>query len=275
MKEQSPKLRRHVALCDVHVPHNINLSPVYSYLKAYKPTDFILNGDFLNLEWASHWNEKEFKQIGLEKLGSMLRQELAAGEKVMAELNAALPVDCVKYYVPGNHEDWLYFACLMFPSLAGGVTLGVERMTFKSDLAKIRKQVLADLLRNLLHTDKYGFKVLPFGEELTLGKITYIHGHQVSSLAAARRKFPARNIVMGHHHTHQVETLHNSGNKRTANQYVMVPCLCGLAPGYLNDSSTRWLNGFWAADMLPSGLFDGKVIKVVDGAVLHDGKIYR
>lgn len=272
----SPKVsHRHMALFDVHVPHNIDLTSVYKFAQAYKPTDFVLGGDFLNLEWASHWNEKEFKQIGLEKLSNMLRRELKAGEQILSEISSALPKDCVKYYIPGNHEDWLYWACLTYPVLAGGLSLGVEKMTFKSDLAKIRKQVLADLLTNLLSTEKYGFKVLPFGKELTLGKITYIHGHQVGSMAAMKRKFPARNIVCGHHHTHLVDTLHNSGNARTANQYVMVPCLCGLSPGYLNDSSTRWLNGFWVADVLSSGLFDGKVIKVVDGAILHNGQVYK
>lgn len=276
MKIPQPKgMRRHMVLCDVHSPHNINLSPVLSFAQDYKPTDFVINGDYLNCEWASHWNEKEFKQIGLEKLSGMLRKEINAGKKLLQEITAALPADCDKYYVPGNHEEWLYWALLTYPQLAGGINLGVDKMTFKSDLAKIRKQVLANVLKEFLETDKLGFKVLPYGKELTLGKISYLHGHQVSSLTAAKRKYPARNLVMGHHHTMQVETIHNSGNSRRANQYVMVPCLCHLCPGYLDDDSTRWLNGFWIADVLPSGMFDGKVVKVIDGMVLYGGSIYK
>lgn len=269
------KVRKHLALFDVHVPHNIKLDSTIEFIKDYKPTDFIIGGDFLNLEWASHWNEKEFKTIGLEKLSGMLKQELNAGREALKRLVEALPEDCDKYYVAGNHEDWLYWSCLVYPQLAGGISLGVEQMTFKSDLADIRKHVLADLLREHLKTDELGIKVLPYGKELTLGKLTYIHGHQVGSLAAMQKKFPARNMVCGHHHTHQVTTCHNSGDEKKANQYVMVPCMCKLSPGYLTDGSTRWLNGFWTAEVLPNGLFDGRVIKVLDGKIIFNGKIYE
>lgn len=268
-------MRRHVGLFDVHVPHHIDLSPVISFMKDYRPTDFIIGGDYLNLEWASHWNEKEFKYIGLEKLRGMLNKELEAGREVLRELVAALPKDCDKYFIPGNHEEWLYWACMTYPALAGSATLGVETMTFKSDLAEIRKQVIADLLVQHLETDKLGFKMLTYGKELNLGKLTYIHGHQVSSPVAMKRKYPARNVVCGHHHTHLIDSMHNSGDQKNTNQYVFCPCLCRLSPGYLSDGSTRWMNGFWTADVLPSGSFDGKVMKVVDGCVLANGKIYR
>lgn len=270
----APKLSRHLGLFDMHVPHHIDLSPVISYIKDYKPTEFIIGGDFLNLEWASHWNEKEFKYIGLEKLSGMLQKELEAGRQVLKELTSALPKDCNRYYIPGNHEEWLYWACMTYPALAGSVTLGVEEMTFKSDLAEIRKQVVSDLLAKHLKTDEINMKVLRYGKELNIGKITYIHGHQVSSAAAMRRKYPARNVVCGHHHTQEIETQHNSGDQKATNQYVIVPCLTGLAPGYLQDGSTRWLNGFWTCDVLPSGNFDGRIVKVIDGCVLVNGKCY-
>jgi hypothetical protein len=271
----SSKVRKHLALFDVHVPHNIKLNSTIDFIKDYRPDEFIIGGDFLNLEWASHWNEKEFKTIGLEKLSGMLKQELNAGKDVLRQLVAALPEDCNKYYIPGNHEDWLYWACLTYPQLAGGISLGVEQMTFKSDLADIRKHVLADLLREHLKTDELNMKVLPFGKELVLGKLTYIHGHQVGTLTSMQKKFPARNMVCGHHHTHQVTTTHNSGDEKKANQYVMVPCMCKLSPGYLTDGSTRWLNGFWTAEVLSNGLFDGRVIKVLDGKVIFNGKVYE
>lgn len=273
---ETPRIRRHVFLADVHVPHNINLSPIVGFVKDYKPTHFIIGGDFLNLEWASHWNEKEFKYIGLEKLRGMLEKELEAGRKALRELNSVLPDDCEKYYIPGNHEEWLYWACMTYPALApGSVTLGVEQMTFKSDLAEIRKQVVADLLTKYLGTEEIGFQVLRFGKELNLGRITYLHGHQVGSIAAMKRKFPARNVVCGHHHTEAIETQHNSGDLKSTNQYVMVPCLCRLSPGYLTDGSTRWVNGFFTADVLPTGNFDGKIVKIVDGCIMANGKLYK
>src|SRR5271154_4125468 len=96
------KITKHMALFDVHCPRNINLKPVIDFARDYKPDYFIIGGDFLNLEFCSHWNETLFKQIGLEKLGKMLRQEIAAGKKVLQEFNAVLPKDCKKLYLPGN-----------------------------------------------------------------------------------------------------------------------------------------------------------------------------
>jgi hypothetical protein len=51
--------------------------------------------------------------------------------------------------------------------------------------------------------------------------------------------------------------------------------MCKLSPGYLTDGSTRWLNGFWTAEVLSNGLFDGRVIKVLDGKVIFNGKVYE
>lgn len=272
---ENSKIQKHLALYDVHVPHNINLKPVVEFAKDYQPDYFIIGGDFLNLEFASHWNEALFKQIGTEKLGKMLRQEIAAGKEVLKEFAGVLPKNCKKYYIPGNHEEWLFWACTAFPELAGPVNLGVDRMTFKSDLSQIKKQALARLLTEFLETDKIGMTVLPYEKELNIGKITYIHGHQAGSLAAMKRNYPARNVVCGHIHTHEVTTQHNSGVEGRAHQYVIVPCLCHLSPGYLKSTATRWLNGFWIADVLPNGLFDGRVVKVLDGSIVYGNKIYK
>src|SRR5579863_767736 len=141
-----PTLQRHLALFDVHVPKNINFKPILEFIKDYKPTHLIIGGDFLNLEWASHWNETLFKQIGYEKLRRMLKEEVNAGRELLHEINAVLPKDCQKFYIPGNHEEWLFWASTVFPELAGPVDLGVEKMTFRSDLSQIKKQVLSKML---------------------------------------------------------------------------------------------------------------------------------
>lgn len=275
MGKTSPQMRRHAALFDLHVPHQINLSPVISYLKDYAPTEFIMGGDFLSCEWASHWNEREFKYLGLEKLSQMLHEEIQAGRDVLSQINSALPKDCNKYFIPGNHEDWLYWASITYPALAGAVTLGIDSMVFKSDLAEIRKQKVAELLDKHLNLSSMNFKVLPYDKELRLGKLTYIHGDSVSTMTALKKRYPARNIIAGHHHTECVDTIHNSGDSLSANQYVSVPCLCNLSPGYLKGSSTMWLQGFWTADIFPSGHFDGRVVKVIDNCVVSNGKVYK
>ena len=272
---KSPTIvKKHLALADVHAPHNINLNSVLAYTKAYAPTDFIILGDFVNFEWASHWSEGVFANIGLEKLKTMLHQEASAAHDVLVQFNRVLPRNCRKHYVLGNHENFLFWAALKYPQLAGGVNLHVDVMNFKSDIAAIEKEVLAEMIRKLLKTDALGYTVLPYCKELVLDKVVYSHGHQSGSLAALQKQYPGQNCVIGHHHTHQVVTTHSGSSGRNAHQYVMVPALCGLCPGYLKNSSTRWLNGFWQNDVLSNGTFAGSVVKVLDGRVVHNGKIY-
>jgi hypothetical protein len=266
--------KRIVALYDMHVPLNIDLKGVLAYIKDRRPTDLIIGGDYLNLEYMSHWNDTLFPTIGFEKVGKMLNQEFEAGIKVLKDINAVLPENCNKFFIPGNHEAWALEACLKYPQLAGGLDLGVSKLTFKSDLAKIKKQVLANLLRKFLKTDEIGMKVLDYEKELTIGKQTFIHGHTVSSPTAMQKQYPACNVICGHHHSELIITTHNSGQERKANQYTFVPCLTRLSPGYLKNSSTRWLNGLYTSDVLSNGLFAGHVVKVLDGYVIEGGKIY-
>ena len=52
-KDAPTVVQRHLAIYDTHIPHNINLRPVYNFIEHYRPTHFIIGGDFLNLEWVN------------------------------------------------------------------------------------------------------------------------------------------------------------------------------------------------------------------------------
>jgi len=267
--------QRHIGLFDLHIPHHIKLDGVYKFIENYKPTHLILGGDYLDCQYASHWQEKAFTLLGLEKISKCLHQEFEEGKKVLRELNSILPKDCKKYYIPGNHELFLLWACMTYPAIAGSVDLGANKITFRSDLDKIKNKILANLIVKFLDANILGYRVLPYNKELILGKLLYTHGHQVNTMTALKKRYPAVSVVAGHHHSHVVDTLHNSGNNSRAIQYVQVPCLCKLSPGYLKDGSTRWLGGFWAADVLSNGMFAGHVVKVLDGRVVEGGRVYE
>lgn len=259
--------QRHIAYHDVHVPHNIDFGPVIAFQKKYDPTHIIINGDFINLEWASHWNESVFSDMGWNTIRENLGQECAAARTLIARIRLASP-KAKLYFVPGNHEHWLYYAALYYPKLRIPMPDKIAKVGFKADLAKQGDAALAYILRKVLHADKYGMTVLPYNEHLEIGKITYIHGHQLTGYKNTMPKYPTKNIVFGHFHTEHRETGHDSGESGTAVQHTAVPCMTGLAPGYLKDKSTRWLNGFWIADVLPNGLFDGRVKKILGGKVM-------
>lgn len=264
------KDQRHMLICDTHIPRNCALGEVAKYALQYKPTHFIFGGDILNLDFASHWNTDLFKNIGWEKVNKCLNEEILAGKRVINAFVDVLPKDCKKSYIPGNHEFFLVHCANNYPGRISGVHLESQKgsVGFRTDLTKRNNIGLARMLDRLLDLPEMGIECLPYNQNLRIGNLTYLHGHQFSTMSAMKKKYPAQNIVAGHLHTHQVETIHNSGMKSRANQYVFCPGLCEPAPGYLLDGSTRWLNGFWVADVLPNGLFDGRVVKVLNGRVI-------
>ena len=87
MRKTRRGARRHVAYCDVHVPHEIPFGPILDFQHDYAPTDIIINGDFLNLEHASHWNERVFKRKGDVEIGKALRGELGADKIGAGKIN--------------------------------------------------------------------------------------------------------------------------------------------------------------------------------------------
>lgn len=261
----SNKEERHIGYFDVHARHAIDFTEILRFQKDRKPTDIILGGDFLDCGLASKWNDKFFKHMGWTKISHLLSQEFVLARSLIRRIRAATP-SARMWYLPGNHEWWLFLAKFAFPDITSIPILSSKftTQTFRSDFDAMGQLELARMLASIVDAKEQRIEVLPYKRFLTLGKITYMHGDQFSNPRTTHRIFPNRNIVYGHHHTHYVETLHDNGTSGTAVQHVGVPCLTTLGPGYLQSGATRWLHGFWQARVAPGGLFDGSVVKVLN-----------
>jgi predicted phosphodiesterase len=250
------------------VPHNIDFDKVLDFQRSYNPTHIVLGGDFLNLEFACHWNEALFKEIGFGKLRHNIMAEMHAGMDLIAQIREASP-KAKLYFIPGNHEHHLFWAAQYFPALGIPTHIDMNKIDFKSDMASAGNHALAEILSSLLEAKLWKMHVLDYNEELQIGNITYLHGHQLS-VSNTPRLYPNKNIVYGHYHTNNVMTLNDNGDDNVV-QHVAVPCMTRLGPqkpGYLSSKSTRWLNGFWIADVLANGLFDGRVKKILGGKIM-------
>lgn len=220
------------------------------------------------MEWCSHWNESLFKEIGFGKLRHNLLNEMAAGKELISRIRHASP-NAKLFFIPGNHEAHIFWAAQYYPALGIATHIDTQRLNFKSDMAQAGNHATAVILSKLLDARKFDMHVLDYNEELQIGNITYLHGHQLS-VSNTRSLYPNKNIVYGHYHTNNVITLNDNGDGNVV-QHVAVPCMTRLGPqkpGYLGSKSTRWLNGFWLADVLPNGLFDGRVKKILGGKVM-------
>lgn len=260
--------QRHTAYYDVHVPHQINFDPVLNFQEQYNPTHIVLGGDFLNMEWCSHWNESLFKEIGFGKLRHNLLKEMEAGKNLIERIRNVSP-DAKLYFIPGNHEAHVFWAAQYYPALGISTDVDHSKINFKTDMAQAGNKAIASILSRMLDAKRFDMHVLDYNEELTIGNITYLHGHNLS-ISNSPRLYPNKNIVYGHYHTNNVITLNDNGDGNAV-QHTAVPCMTRLGPqkpGYLGSKSTRWLNGFWIADVLANGLFDGRVKKVLGGKVM-------
>lgn len=271
-------LKKVVALYDVHVPHNINLSPVYGFIQDYQPTDLVIGGDFVNLESVSHWGTENFKNMGFNTVRKNLRKEFEAAKKVLQHLKDISPKDCRLYFLPGNHEYWLYKFVEKYPQVLGD-DLGMENPNFDDDYEKKNKEFFCTLLDHYLELGKMGYQINPYMRPLKIGKIYFVHGHEFgggANLAKSLVEKGKKNVVGGHHHTHQVFTSYSPLDFSEFHSGVSVPCLAKLGPGYLQQPNTKWMNGFYCALIQPDGFYHDYVLKIINGKlILPSGKVYK
>jgi len=267
---------RHLAIFDLHIPHQVHLNEVYKFIKWYKPTDLIIGGDFLNLEWASHWNASDFPILGLSKLSNWLKEEFQTGQDVLNNFRKVAGSECTIYYIPGNHENWLRQLVTKYPSMLDNVHLmNVDDINSETDFSSYSKQFLALLLNSVLQLNKFKIKVLPLDAPLYLNRIYYIHGHQIKGINPAKTAVEKykKTIVFGHFHTHSVYTSTSLIDNKEIHQGICVPCMSNLDPGYISSLANNWLNGFYIANCYDD-YFVSNVIPIINGKIsLLDGNI--
>ncbi len=264
--------KRHIGWFDVHIPKPNPLKGAYDYLHDKGADHVILGGDILDMQFASHWNDRMFKAIGTIKQKEMIDEELDAGRRFLKSVRKAAGKKAKIWWVLGNHESWLLYVCFYHGLYS--LPIKSKDVHFRTDIAAMMDTCLGDLYSRLTGAKDFNIHVLNYNEPLKIGHIIYLHGHQFGAgggkpTRASLLKYPGQNLVFGHHHTEDRGTGFNQGDPKQVVQHYAVPGLTGLAPGYLKDKSTRWLNGFWDAQFSKDGLFDGQVIKVFDGKVIR------
>ena len=262
------KKHKIIAFYDVHCPHEIRFDPVLKFQKSFDPTFTILGGDFMNCEWASHWNESLFGEIGFGKLRKLLKEEMTAGKRLIERIKDACP-NTKLIYIPGNHEHTLFWAAQAYPDLGIETHLDMDKITFKTDLAMAGNESIAHILEDALDAKQFDMTVLPYNEPLQINNQMFLHGHQLS-ISNSPKLYPNKNVIWGHYHTEHTITLNDNGDGDVV-QHRAVPCLTHLGPskpGYLGSKSTRWLNGFWVSEVEANGYFEGRIKKVLGGKLM-------
>jgi metallophosphoesterase superfamily enzyme len=220
----------------------------YEFLKDFKPDVLIAGGDFLDCGVISHHNKQ--KKRSTEGLRLLSDAEGLRAE-VLKPLEALKAKELV--YQIGNHEDWVDDLIEENPGIEG--------------MVEIRKMLALEQWR-----------VVPQGGYYNLGKLTFLHGDQLSGgdhVAKAAVVAWERSVRFGHFHTYQTYTKVSPIHEKLGRTGIAVPCLCTKDPKYGEGKANRWVQGLNWGYVMPDGSYHDYVSIITNGRLVANGKVYR
>lgn len=220
----------------------------YAFLEDFKPEVLILGGDMLDCGAISHHNKgKPGRTEGLR----LVRDAEELRVEVIKPLEALRPKRMV--YIIGNHEGWIDDLIDGQPELEG--LLEVD---------------------HLLQLQKWD--VLPDGEHMSLGKLTFLHGNQLTggeNVAKAAVIAYERSVRFMHHHTFSAYTKTSALDIKLGRTGIACPCLCTKDPKYGEGKGNRWVQGFNFGYVHEDGTFNDFVSIITNGRTVANGKVYK
>jgi predicted MPP superfamily phosphohydrolase len=237
------ELTKIVALPDLHIPHNINLCGINSFLKDFQPDYILLLGDFMNLDCVSHWINDRKRLVE----GQRLLNEYAEANTWLDTFKKLCPQTKLVYFI-GNHEDWVEQYIDRHPELEG-------LMEIKSKLKNVDQWV-------------------ELNKVWRCGKLQYMHGVYTNEFHSKKTAL-AYGCSIRYGHTHDIQEYavvtpqsHLPYNAKS------VGCLCKDDLPYMKNKPNKWVNGFNYAYIRPDGTFNDYTVVINQGKFTVNGTTY-
>ena len=240
-------VKRVIVTPDKHFP--LHDQPAINVLKKtiemVKPDACVDLGDVGEWHLFSSWRFKRKKAPPLEYLIEDFEQDVKDVNAGMDQIDESLDkVNCEeKYITEGNHDNWLNMCVEKYPY--------IPQYKFK----------------NAVELNDRGYKYIPFGKHLKLGKLYLYHGHHYGGqyhTSNHLRKLGC-NIMYGHwHDLQQMSVTHKDGPKSAWS----VGCLKDMkeeANSWLGGRPINWAHAFAIVDFFKGGLFTVHIIQIING----------
>ena len=231
--DSDPKV--YVILNDLQIPwqdKRVLDNLVLPFIRDLQPDGVILNGDIVDSYQLS-----EFTKDPLSKWD--LAREIKEAHQLMSRLGWVRE----KIWIGGNHEDRLRrYLWKHAPALAC--------------VPQVRFEALFGLA-------EHGFKWLPYGRYIRLGKLLVTHGSQVvkHSAMSAKAHFEKYGCSGLHGHTHRLGAYYITQRGVPSVAYEN-GCLCRLDPEYAD--SPNWQQGFSVVHVFRGGYFNVQQVPVIN-----------
>ena len=240
-------VKRVIVTPDKHFP--LHDQPAINCLKKtieiVKPDAYVDLGDVGEFHAFSAWRWKRKKAPPLEYIIKDFEKDVKDVNAGMDQVDESLDkVNCTERYITeGNHDNWCNMAVEKYPY--------IPQYKFA----------------NAVDLAGRGYKYIPFGKQLKLGKLYLYHGHLYGGqyhTSNHLRKMGC-NLMYGHwHDIQQMSVTHKDGPKSAWS----IGCLKDMreeANGWLGGRPINWSHGFAIVDFYKGGMFTVHVIQIING----------
>lgn len=239
-------IRRVAVTPDLHTPEKDKRAwrTHLRIVKDFRPDIHVIIGDWGEFESVSQHPANKIKK---PDLGS----DYLIGQRDLDALEAVLPKDCERYFLEGNHE---YRVTRWITNRSKELNGGVKTV------------------REGLELDRRGWKWVPYGRLLPIGKCNFAHGlynnkyHSEKHVSAF-----GDTVIYGDSHTFQAYTMTHG---RKPHLGMSIGCLRKLDADWLNGRPNQWVHGMGVVYVFPDGNFIPYFIPIIDGRSVFNGKAY-
>jgi len=255
-----------VFLSDIHLPDNINLDPIFSYVSdLYKRSRdnkdkfvVILGGDIIDSK-GLHGVESTSPTENSTKLWNQcyLRDCSLLSDFLKKLVSVAPTADVV--YLEGNHEERYRRIMIRYPEM------------FKDKYNFVR-----DVVSKIFPKAKW----IPYGTYSSyykLGDTIFLHGtiYPTNHAKKYSEVYAPFKVVYGHLHHYQAFTTHNAMPELPAHYALTAGCLTHTAPEWKKGQPNCWITGF--VDFFSDGKVTTAAAHIIDikGRFMVGGKLYQ
>lgn len=246
---------RTIVLPDIHVPneHKPSIEAVIQFIKYFRPHRLVQLGDFCDFNSLSSYDLHRTSEF------VYLEDELGAANALLDRLDKALPKNCEKIMVGGNHEDRypIYLAKWMF---------------FPDKVSKSLHK-FSDSWATEYNLQKRKWKWCDYGGHFRFGKLTYTHGWYSGPSACQQtaKLFPGQSVLFGHTHRHQVYGCMDE--KQLPIEVETIGTLSRFDLAYLRGKPPfDWTNGFSYLYTKEDGTYTKAFVHIINGNFIVNGK---
>ncbi len=244
------KIIRGVFLSDIHLPYNVDLKGVFSFLEDYKPHQIILGGDIVD---GPDYGVDSWKMEDVERRGfDCYDRDVKLIRELVGVLNEKAPRAEI-IFLSGNHEERYDRLVRKYPKALKSI------FNLPKEFPEIKKWI------------KYG----DYDSFYKVGDCLFTHGTLYPDAHAKKmaQAYAPLKTVYGHIHDFQAYTTHSGDPRKPARYALTAGCLCGRLPDYKHGTPNKWVSGFvsWYSR---NGCTTPTAHIIENGTFMIGGKLY-